>query len=164
MEDSGCSCVSLLCSSPPCPVLATGRAKSAAMRSLYTDSPCQQLSRGLALHGRRGVVGTNTAGSCSRKVVDFPWSTEWCADQCDFLLCRRWTCWAKQESWEQSNPCREANSTAGESQEPQLEELQLEADACILLPGTYWCQDLWTSGKSLLLQLYHVSCSSTGDY
>lgn len=161
MEDSGCSCVSLLCSSPPCPVLATGRAKSAAMRSLYTDSPWQQLSRGLALHGRRGVVGTNTAGSCSRKVVA---SFDQQSGVLISVISWLWTCWAKQESWEQSNPCREANSTAGESREPQLEELQLEADACILLPGTYWCQDLWTSEKSSLLQLYHVSCSSTGDY
>lgn len=114
--------VSLLCSSPPCPVLATARQREQPW-SLHTDSNCQELSSGLALGRGREVIVTDTAGSCWRKVVDFLWSTEWCADQCDFLFCQLWACWAEQESWLLSSSCREENFIAGESWEQQeLEE------------------------------------------
>lgn len=147
---------------PPCPVLATGKAKGTPCSLHRLTLPASSFPVALLSAGE-GVV-TNTAGSCWRRVVDFLWSPEWCTDQCDFLFCWLWACWAEQESWLLSSPCREANSTGGEWREQwELEEVEVEADT-FLLPARYFLMSgsLGRVGRRGFYN-YRVSCSSTGD-
>lgn len=132
-----------VCSSAPWPGLATGKAKGTDI--LSTQSHTARSFPAALLGRRREVRVTDPAGSCWEKVIDFLWSTEWCADQWECLFCWLRACWAEQESWLLSSSCREANSIAGESWEQQeLEEgWNWKQTPAFCQLGTCCCQNLW---------------------
>lgn len=106
----------LLCSSLPCPVLATGRAKSTAMRSLYTDSPCQQFSRALLSTGEEESQGLIPLGLVQEK-----WLTSF--DQQSGVLISVISCSADYERVGQSRRAGSRATHAGRLI-PQLENHQ----------------------------------------